>query len=69
MNSTIEHDPVFYVAARETDEGEEYAGWESGWYFWNETWSDECGPFKSEGMARTALDEYARQLMGAPYDA
>jgi hypothetical protein len=34
-----------------------------GWYFfWNETWSDMCGPYASEEEARTALHRYAESL-------
>jgi hypothetical protein len=34
------------------------------WWFWDETWADELGPYSSRGEAETALDEYADQLLG-----
>jgi hypothetical protein len=32
------------------------------WYFWNEVWADEHGPFDTEEQARAALVEYARTI-------
>ncbi len=28
------------------------------WYFWDETWSNRHGPFKTKRLARTALKAY-----------
>ena len=33
------------------------------WYFWDETWSDPLGPFKTEREARERLREYGRVLL------
>ena len=43
-----EFDPVF------TEDGK--------WYFWDETWSVQYGPFGSEAACDEALKEYARRL-------
>lgn len=34
------------------------------WYFWDETWADKQGPFKTEGEARKALRDYCLMLDG-----
>lgn len=36
-----------------------------GWFFWDETWADSLGPFKSLDDARVALKDYVRWLDGA----
>lgn len=61
-NYNIEHDPVFYVSEDETREDAEYSGWDTGWYFWDETWSDPVGPFSTQAEARKSLEDYAREL-------
>ena len=33
-----------------------------GWYFWNETWSDAHGPYKTEEQARKRLEDYCDRL-------
>lgn len=33
-----------------------------GWCFWNETWSDFCGPFKIENECRSKFKEYCKLL-------
>jgi len=33
-----------------------------GWYFINETWSEEYGPFKSKRIAKRELKKYGRIL-------
>lgn len=33
------------------------------WYFWDETWSDPLGPFKTESEARERLREYGKVLL------
>lgn len=44
------HDPV-------------HQGEDGKWYFWDETWSFEEGPYETEVEAREALDIYcAKQL-------
>lgn len=35
------------------------------WYFWDETWSDPSGPFKSEQEARRRLKWYCENILGA----
>lgn len=32
------------------------------WYFWDEVWAFEMGPYDTEEAARTALDEYCASL-------
>jgi len=32
------------------------------WYFWNETWSDLIGPYKTQGEASVALKSYCKTL-------
>jgi len=34
------------------------------WWFWNETWSDEYGPYPTEEKARAILEEYCRTELG-----
>jgi len=34
------------------------------WYFWDETWANEEGPYASESECRTKLIEYAKHLDG-----
>ena len=35
-----------------------------GWWFWDETWTEDTGPFETEKEAREALDAYAEHLYG-----
>lgn len=48
--------PVFYQPPG--NEEIRYAGW----YFWDESWSHACGPFKTEAEACRMLKAYAEQL-------
>ena len=32
------------------------------WYFWNENWTDSCGPFSSLKEAEEQLEEYCKSL-------
>jgi hypothetical protein len=32
------------------------------WWFWDETWANEIGPFLSKNLADAAITEYAKQL-------
>jgi len=34
------------------------------WYFWDETWAFEKGPFDSEQEARIALCKYGKEVLG-----
>jgi len=34
------------------------------WYFWNEVWADEIGPFGTEEECREALTKYCHQILG-----
>ena len=36
-----------------------------GWYFWEETWADRSGPFKTETLARAALKRYCTEVLGS----
>ena len=35
-----------------------------GWYFWDETWGNEHGPFETEQLSRKKLAEYVEHLEG-----
>lgn len=35
---------------------------DGSWWFWDEVWADELGPYKTESEARTALDAYVDQI-------
>lgn len=39
------------------------------WYFWNEVWGDEEGPFYSRDEAYQALIKYAKEELGVIFDA
>lgn len=49
------HDPVEYLTH---DPGG------PGWYFWNEIWVDNYGPFNTEEEAREALNKYCVEELG-----
>ena len=34
------------------------------WYFWNEVWADQLGPYETEAEARRELDRYVREVLG-----
>ena len=40
-----------------------------GWYFWNETWSDAHGPYKTEEQARKRLEDYCEDLLAEANDS
>lgn len=35
-----------------------------GWYFWDEAWADEIGPYSSEEDCKAACKKYADEVMG-----
>jgi hypothetical protein len=37
---------------------------DGSWWFWDETWADELGPFKDRPEAQKECDTYANQLLG-----
>lgn len=39
-----------------------YGDDETGWYFYDETWSDSHGPYKDEAEARKHLKQYVQNL-------
>lgn len=39
-----------------------YQGPDGNWWFWDETWTDQRGPYDTEKDARKALREYATDL-------
>lgn len=39
-----------------------YEGKDGKWYFWDETWSNEYGPFDTEEKARERLKDYVEYL-------
>lgn len=52
-------DPVHYHERKpETTRLSGAAQDASGWYFWDETWTDRHGPYSTEAEARTALQSY-----------
>jgi hypothetical protein len=34
------------------------------WWFWDETWGNEIGPYLTEDEAREALNKYAKEYLG-----
>jgi len=34
------------------------------WYFWDETWCEEYGPYKDEEEANQKIDEYCKIFLG-----
>lgn len=43
----------------------EIVHWRDGqWYFWNETWADEYGPYPTRIEAVKALKEYCKVVLG-----
>jgi len=46
-------DPVWYDSA----------GMHGGWYFYDETWADQYGPFETEEKAREELDKYMKFIL------
>ncbi len=39
---------------------------DGSWWFWDESWSNENGPFSTEDICQTALDEYCEKVLGIP---
>lgn len=37
---------------------------DGAWYFWDETWSNEYGPFARASAAHEAIERYARLVLG-----
>lgn len=35
-----------------------HKGQDGKWYFWDETWAYECGPYDTEAIAQTELNDY-----------
>jgi len=35
-----------------------------GWWFWDETWTNRIGPFKSKEESEIAINHYAKYLDG-----
>lgn len=33
------------------------------WYFWDETWSDRCGPYDTEEKCREELERYCNEAL------
>lgn len=52
MNDRLTTDPTDPVHKHE----------DGKWYFWDETWSDEIGPFADEDEARRQLELYCETL-------
>lgn len=41
----------------------EYYPRDNAWYFWNETWSDDYGPYKTESIARANFAAYCLDFL------
>ena len=37
---------------------------DGAWYWWDETWSDQAGPFNTYGEAEASCAEYCEQCLG-----
>lgn len=37
---------------------------EDGWYFWEETWAHDQGPFPTRAECEAALNEYVDRYLG-----
>jgi hypothetical protein len=37
-----------------------------GWYFWDETWANRQGPYRTKELAQSSLDYYCREYLGHP---
>lgn len=35
-----------------------------GWYFWDETWTEYHGPYRTSDAARVAVDDYCEEVLG-----
>jgi hypothetical protein len=35
-----------------------------GWYFWDETGADRYGPYATREIAKQAMDDYCREILG-----
>jgi hypothetical protein len=35
-----------------------------GWFFWDETWTEQCGFYQTQKEARKALREYSIEYLG-----
>lgn len=46
-----------------TDPVKEY---DDGWYFWDETWAEQYGPYRTEAEAREELDDYVKNFLERP---
>ena len=38
---------------------------DGAWWFWDETWTDLIGPYKSEKDAKKHFKDYCRKYLGA----
>ena len=44
-----------------------HVGADNLWYFWDETWSHEIGPYETKRDANVALDTYVRRYLDNKY--
>lgn len=51
-------EPIHFINTLEA----KLIGKESGWYFWDETWTDRYGPYETAQDAASALHEYGESL-------
>lgn len=38
------------------------------WWFWDETWAVEYGPYDDQGECENALEDYAVNVLGVGYE-
>lgn len=38
------------------------------WYFWDECWSSEVGPFKTRKIAEEEINKYCKEVLGMGND-
>lgn len=62
MNPVFQATPE-YIAQCGPDQEDWYHFIPDKWYFWDETWSDTCGPYDSESQAIAALDQYIKTAL------
>lgn len=56
-------DPVFYQGRINPTEEDIFYGYSGpGWYFYDETWSHQHGPYDTKAEADEACEEYASNL-------
>jgi len=55
---------VHYHTKGDEHNHQHHTNQETGWYFWDETWSDRNGPYETEKEALKQLKIYVRDVLG-----